>query len=89
MATDLIKVEYVDGTLTYDADMRMGTLRKLFSAANSGDLNSMMEAYVGVITSWPYDGDPSELSAWDNLKRSQFMALNEALMGSLADQGEA
>lgn len=88
MATDLVKVEYADGALTYDKDMRMGDLRKLFAAANSGDLDAMLEAYQGIIITWPYEGDPATDEAWDNLRRSEFMALNEALMQDLADQGE-
>ena len=89
MATDLRSVEYSKGTLTYDPDMRMGDLRKLFSAANSGDLEEMMQAYSGIIVTWPHEGEPSDLEAWDGLRRSEFMALNEAMMKDLAEQGEA
>lgn len=89
MATDLTKVEYDHGTLVYDGDMRMGDLRRLFASASSGDIGEMMDAYQGIIHSWPYEGDPKTTEGWDGLRRSEFMALNEALMGSLADQGEA
>lgn len=88
MATDLRKVEYKDGTLTYDNDMSMGALRKLMSAGREGDLELMIEAYTGIIASWPYKGDPSDPEAWDSIKRSEFMALNEALMEDLQEQGE-
>lgn len=89
MAKNLVTVEYADGVLTYEKDMRMGDLRKLFAAANSGDLDAMLTAYQGIVVSWPYEGNPTDPEAWDNLRRSEFMALNEALMQDLADQGEA
>jgi hypothetical protein len=86
---DLTKVSYADGELAYDADMPMGAMRKLFGAANTGDLLEMFEAYSKIIYSWPYEGDPKNVDAWDALKRTEFARLNEAVMGSLADLGEA
>ena len=82
-------VKYEDGELQYDADMRMGDLRKLFSASKSGDLETMMDAYKSIIIAWPYDGDPSTDEAWDNIRKSEFAKLNEALMQDLGDEGEA
>ncbi len=89
MATDLTSVTYADGDLTYDSDMPMGALRLLFKAANSGDLTQMFDAYKDIVVTWPYEGDPKEMDGWDALRRSQFMRLNEALMESLGDLGEA
>jgi hypothetical protein len=89
VATDLTKVTYADGDLTYDSDMPMGALRLLFKAANSGDLTEMFGAYKDIVVTWPYEGDPTEIEAWDALRRSEFMRLNEALMQSLSDLGEA
>jgi hypothetical protein len=86
---DLTKVTYEDGDLTYDADMPMGAMRKLFGAANSGDLGEMFEAYSKIVHTWPYEGDPKRADAWDGLKRSEFAKLNAAIMGSLSDLGEA
>ena len=88
MATDLTKVDYDDGSLTYDSDMSMGALRRLFASSNSGDLEMMMTAYTKIVVTWPYGGDPKELEAWDDLKRSQFMKVNEAIMESLSELGE-
>ncbi len=85
---DLTKVEYDDGSLTYDADMDMGALRRLFASSKDGDLTMMMEAYTKIVHTWPYAGDPATLEGWDALKRSQFMRLNAALMGSLSELGE-
>jgi len=88
VATDLTKVDLEDGALTYDSDMSMGALRRLFKSSNSGDLEMMMEAYTKIVHTWPYEGDPTELEAWDDLKRSQFMKINEGIMESLSELGE-
>ena len=84
----MTQVTYEDGTLAYDSDMSMGALRRLFASSNSGDLEMMMTAYTKIVHTWPYDGDPTEMDGWDELKRSQFMKLNEAIMGSLSELGE-
>lgn len=85
---DLTEVIFEDGKFTYNPDMKMGVLKKLFAASNSGDLGTMMDAYTGIVVSWPYGGSPSNPEDWDDLTRTQFMKLNEALMGSLSDLGE-
>lgn len=86
---DLMTVEFEDGTLTFDGDMRMGDLRKLLKAGTEGDLTVMVEAFTQIVHGWPYDGEPSDPDAWDNLRRSQFGRLTTALMGKLGEQGEA
>ena len=86
---DLRKVELDGGVMTYDADMRMGDLRKLLASGQSGDLEAIVDAFTGIIHSWPYKGDPQDAEAWDDLRRSEFMALTEAMMEDLQLLGEA
>lgn len=85
---DLRSVDLDGGKLVYDPDMRMGDLRKLMAAGTSGDLEAMIEAYSTIVHGWPYDGDPKNVEDWDNLRRSEFQRLNEAMMEDLKALGE-
>ena len=86
---DLRKVEYGDGQhLVYDADMKMGALRRIMSAGQSGDLEVMFEAFTSIVMEWSYKSDPRKMEAWDDLRKSEFTALNEALMEDLQALGE-
>jgi len=86
---DLRSVDLADGKLVYDPDMKMGTLRKLMAAGTEGNLDGMIEAYTSIVHGWPHEGDPKDIEAWDDLRRSEFAALNEAMMEDLKALGEA
>lgn len=89
MATDLISVDVKGGgSVEFDANMPMGALRKLFKAGNEGDLETMMLSFAKIVKAWSYEGDPTELDAWDEIGRIDFMHINEAIMAALSDSGE-
>lgn len=75
------------GEVKYDSDMPMGVLKALMKAGTTGDLGGMQESLTELVTEWCYDGDPTEVEAWDNLRRTQFQALTEAMMEDLASLG--
>lgn len=79
------------GVATYDPDMPMGTLRRLLSAGTDGDLNTMIESMAQLVVSWPFNdkGDPTDVEAWDKLRRSEFMALAQAVVEDMGKLGEA
>jgi hypothetical protein len=89
-ATSTIRtVETEHGPIEYDADMPMGALRALTGAAQSGDLGEVMAAMSKIITAWPFEGDPSDPSAWDGLRRSEFNTLTKKVMEDLGEQGNS
>lgn len=82
-------VQAEKGEITYDDDMHVGSLRGLFSAAKSGDIDLLIESLSDIVTGWYHDGDPQEPEAWDDLRLSEFQAITSAIMEDLGGLGEA
>lgn len=85
---DIHTVETEFGPVEYDSDMPVGSLRKLFGAASTGDLGSIIEGLSSFVTSWPFKGAPSNPDNWDKLRRSEFGAVTTAVMQDLGESGE-
>lgn len=88
-AVELRTVKTASGEVVYDADMPMGVLKTLMASATGGDLGGLMEGFSQVIKSWPFEGSPAELEAWDALRRSEFNEVITAVMEDLGEQGNA
>lgn len=88
-ADSIVLVEFDGGNVSYDSDMPIGALRKIVRASSKGDFDALIAGLTGFVTSWSFPGTPSDESAWDSLKRSQFNAVVTAVTGNLAAQGEA
>jgi hypothetical protein len=88
-AVTLRKVETEHGSIEYDSNMTMGALKALTSAADDGDLAAIMAAMSQIVHSWPYEGDPQTVEAWDGLRRTEFNALTRAVMEDLGEQGNS
>lgn len=80
-------LESTVGDIDYEEDMPMGALRRIMAAANSGDLELMIEGYSKFVSAWPFAGDPSDPEAWDDLKRSEFNAITSEIVADLASLG--
>lgn len=89
MSAAIRKVETSVGTIEYDSDMPIGVLRRLFGSAETGGLDTMIEALSEFIVSWPFDSDPKDASSWDALRRSEFQAVTTGVIQDLAAAGEA
>lgn len=77
------------GEVTYDDDMRIGSLRGLFDSVDSGDLGDLIEALSGIVHEWEFDGDPQDEDSWDQLRLSDFQAITSGIMKDLGGLGEA
>ena len=77
------------GEVVFDSNTKMGALRRIIKAANTGDLDTLMEGFSRVIISWPYAGDPTDIDAWDELGREEFNELVQGVTGAFATAGEA
>ena len=89
MSAALIReVKTAKGTLEYDADMEIGYLEGLFSAADSVDLSIIRENLAHIVVSWSFDGDPTDPEDWRKLRRSEFNAILKGVMEDLGDLGE-
>lgn len=89
MSAAIRTVDSEFGSLEYDSDMPMGVLKGLLGAANSGDLDTLMENFSKFITKWPFKNDPTDAKSWDLLRRSEFNAVITAIMEDLGKLGEA
>ncbi len=78
-------VETDSGDVTYESDMPMKALNKIMRAGKDSDLEALQEGLSEFVLSWPFEGEPSDVEAWGELKRSQF---NEVTAGVLGDLGE-
>lgn len=81
-----VETEY--GPVEYDSDMPVGSLRKLFGAASTGDLAAIIDGLSSFVTKWPFDGSPKNAENWDKLRRSEFGEVTQAIMKDLGDSGE-
>lgn len=87
MSADLRTVETDDGEIVYDSDMPVKSLKSVMGAGKSGDLDDIINGFKDFTVSWPYDGDPSDAEAWDELRRSQFNTVVTSVMEDLGDLG--
>lgn len=72
------------GWVEYDSDMPMGALRAVMRAGASGNMDDLFNGLSRMIINWSFDGDPSNVDAWDDLRRSTF---NEIVKGTMEDLG--
>ncbi len=75
------------GDIKYEEDMPMGALRRIMAAAETGNLDLMIEGYAKFVAEWPFAGDPSDAESWDDLKRSEFNAITSEIVADLATLG--
>lgn len=88
MSAAIRTIELPAGEATYDSDMPMGVLRKMLGASEEGDLGGLVEAMTGIVQTWPYEGDPSNVEDWDSLRRSEFNGLIKGVVTDLGELGE-
>lgn len=77
------------GVVKYDSDMKMSALKGLLGGAQDGDLDVIVESLSQFVTEWPFKGKPSNVEAWDELRRSEFSATVNAITDDLQTLGEA
>lgn len=88
MGADAIRrVETEKGEIAYDSDMPMRSLESIMAAANSGDLASLMGGLAVFVKEWPFEGDPGDIEAWRDLRRSEFNAVTTAVIKDIGDLG--
>jgi len=80
-------VETEKGDVKYDSDMPMRALENIMGAADSGNLTALMEGLAEFVQAWPFEGDPDDLEAWRDLKRSEFNAITTAVVGDIGELG--
>lgn len=76
------------GVVLYESDMPIGALKSVLGAANTGDLGSIIEGLARFIIEWPFEGEPTDPAAWENLRRSQFTSVITSVMEDLQDEGK-
>jgi hypothetical protein len=84
-AEEIRTVDTKDGDVVYDSDMPIKSLKSVMGAGKTGDLDDIIKGFKDFIVSWPYEGDPTDPEAWDELRRSQF---NNVVTGVMEDLGE-
>lgn len=90
MSAEVRTVEALGKEVTYDPDMPMGAIRGLMKAGEDSNIEGMMTALQKIVLSWDFDGDPTAgIEAWDNLRRSEFLAITAAVMEDMGSLGEA
>lgn len=74
-----------EGEVTYDSNMPIRVLRQM---TNAEDLDGLVESLTGFVKEWPFEGDPTDEEAWDDLGRIEFNELIRAVMEDLGTAGE-
>lgn len=87
MGAAIRRVDIEAGQVAYDSDMPMHALEAIMAASDSGNLTGLMEGLSEFVTEWPFEGDPSELDAWRNLRRTQFNAVTSAVVTDIGELG--
>ena len=88
MGADSIRRVKTDaGDIAYDSDMPMRALEAMMSAGDTGNLVGLMEGLSAFVVEWPFEGDPSDIEAWRNLRRSQFNDVTTAVVKDIGDLG--
>lgn len=82
------KVTTDKGEFEYDPDMPIGALKGLLGGATDNDLDSIIRNLAKFVIAWPFEGDPADPEAWDNLKRTEFNAVVTGVMADLGKLGE-
>ena len=80
-------VEADAGDVTYESDMPMKALNKIMRAAKDSDLEALQEGLSEFVITWPFEGDPSDVEAWGELKRTQFNDVTSTVLGDLGELG--
>lgn len=88
MSADLRTVALPSGgEVTYDADMPIGAVEDIQTAAESGKLGSLREALSEFVVEWTFDGSPTNPEDWKPLRRSVFSEAITAIMEDLGKLG--
>lgn len=87
MGATIRKVKTKAGEVAYDSDMPMRSLEAILSAAQTGDLKSLMQGLAEFVTEWPFEGDPSDIEAWRDLRRSEFNSVTSAVIEDIGELG--
>jgi hypothetical protein len=75
------------GEATYESDMPMKHLNQIMDAARDNDLGELQAGLAAFTLSWPFDGEPSDVAAWGELKRTDFNAMSRGILKDLGTLG--
>lgn len=87
-AADVRTVKTEKGDIKYDGDMPVKALKGLFGAATDSNIDGIIEALSAFVIDWPFEGEPSDPKAWDDLRRTEFNAVVKGVMEDLGSLGE-
>lgn len=87
MGAAIREVKTEAGQVAYDSDMPMRSLEAILTAAQTGDLAALMGGLSEFVTEWPFGGDPSDIEAWRDLRRSQFNQVTQAVIEDIGELG--
>jgi hypothetical protein len=85
-ATVIRTVPTEKGDIQYNSDMPVRALKGLLGS--SGDMDGIISNLAVFVTAWPFEGEPSDPEAWEDLARSEFNTTVKAVMEDLGKLGE-
>ena len=82
-APNIMHVTVDAGEVKFDGNLKVGQLRRM---SKGEDFDGIISVLTEIVLEWPFDGEPSDAAAWDELGITQF---NDMVAGITTELGKA